>query len=103
MRLKNEKTRKYLIPKKKYAMSDRGHCPKHGEVELWVVCKHIVTGEAEGAWLRPDKIAFCKWCAIKGAATPLDDLAGICEQCLKQRIEGIDVVGIEYLDKTKLH
>ncbi len=86
-------------------MSDRGYCPEHGEVELWVVCKHIVTGEAEGAWLGPNKTAICKWCAIKKVETiSRDDLGIICEKCLKQRLEIIDVVmGWKYLDKTKLH
>ena len=85
-------------------MSDRGFCPEHGEVELWVVCKHIMTGEAGEVWLGQEKIALCKWCVIKEVETiPIDDLAGACELCLKQRLEIIDVVvGWKYLDKTKL-
>jgi hypothetical protein len=86
-------------------MSDRGYCPEHGEVELWVACKHIVTGEAEEVWLEPNKIAICTRCGIKAVETiPRGDLGIICEQCLKQRLEIIDVVvGWKNLDKTKLH
>ncbi len=66
---------------------------------LWRVCEHILTGSANEILLRPDKIAFCKLCAV---VPPVEDLHPVYESHLMKLIKNIDIVdGIGPLDKKE--
>jgi len=62
---------------------------------LWLVCKHILTGSTNEILLRRDKMALCKLCSV---ILPVEDLQAVYESQLmalikdREMISGIDNV-----------
>jgi len=66
---------------------------------LWRACEHIFFGSANEVWLRREKIALCKRCAV--GLSP-ERLQTVFESHLREIIKDIDiVVGMEHLDKKE--
>ena len=60
-----------------------GYCKKHGEVKAWTVCRHITTRKARNIVLESSDTALCFSCAPRLYELDIDDLATVCEECLK--------------------
>lgn len=64
-------------------MTAKGTCKKHGEVSIWVVCKHVGTGSADTIVFSENKDALCYDCAHNFQDLTEQDVVGMCEECLK--------------------
>ena len=64
-------------------MSDKATCQKHGEVDVWIVCKHVGTGSADTIIFDDNQCALCHDCAHNFADLTESDVVGMCEECLK--------------------
>lgn len=64
-------------------MTEKETCVKHGEVSVWVVCKHIGAGEADTIIFTENQDALCFECANDFKNLTELDVVGMCEECLK--------------------
>ena len=94
-------------------MSEKETFAKHGEVSLWVVCKHVGEGRADTIIFSENQDAFAFECAGDFKNLTELDVVGMCEECLKDFTAKLmidtrtfanlknRVVGIEYLKGRK--
>ena len=92
-------------------MAEKQVCKKHGEVSVWIVCKHVGAGSAETVVFSENQDALCFDCAHNFADLGETDIVGMCEECLKdftarlmintQTFNNLKnrIQGIEYLKK----
>ncbi len=64
-------------------MSEKVQCKKHGEVNVWIVCKHVGTGKADTIIFSENNDALCFECAHNFEKLSEQDVVGMCEGCLK--------------------
>ena len=64
-------------------MTEKETCLKHGEVFVWVVCKHVGTGSADTIIFSENQDALCFDCAHDFDNLTELDVVGMCEECLK--------------------
>ncbi len=64
-------------------MTEKVICKKHGEVSVWVVCKHVVDGTANTIVFSENQDAICFECAHDFKNLTEQDVVGMCEECLK--------------------
>ena len=64
-------------------MSGKVQCEKHGEVSVWIVCKHVGDGSADTVIFSENRDALCFACADNFQNLTQDDVIGMCEDCLK--------------------
>lgn len=64
-------------------MSEKEICQKHGEVSVWVVCKHVGDGTADTVIFSENQDALCFECARNFEHLEGNDIVGMCEECLK--------------------
>ncbi len=93
-------------------MNEKTECRKHGQVFVWVVCRHVGNGSADTVVFSEKKDALCFECNRNLQNLTQQDVVGMCEECLKdftaklmidaQTFAGLKsrVKGIEHL-KTK--
>lgn len=62
---------------------EKGYCKKHGDVPLWIVCKHVGYGKAENIVISPDQDALCFECSEKREQLTQEDIVAMCDGCLK--------------------
>lgn len=64
-------------------MADKEKCRKHGEVSVWIVCRHVGNGSAETVIFSERRDALCFDCANDFANLAEHDVVGMCQECLK--------------------
>lgn len=64
-------------------MENKETCKKHGEVPVWIVCKHVGSGSAETVIFSDNQDALCFDCADNFRHLSEQDIVGMCEECLK--------------------
>lgn len=64
-------------------MTYRKTCEKHGDVLVWIVCKHVGEGSAETVIFSENQDALCFECANNFINLSEQDVVGMCEECLK--------------------
>lgn len=64
-------------------MSAKKTCKKHGEVSVWIVCRHVGDGSAETITFTEKEDALCFECARNFANLTESDVVGMCVECLK--------------------
>ena len=64
-------------------MNEKIRCEKHGEVSVWVVCKHVGDGSADTIIFSENQDALCFECANDFQNLTEQDVVGMCEGCLK--------------------
>lgn len=64
-------------------MTKKETCKKHGEVSVWVVCRHMANGSADTIIFSENKDALCFECAHNFNNLTELDVVGMCEECLK--------------------
>ncbi len=64
-------------------MTGKAHCKKHGEVSVWVVCRHVGNGSATTIAFSENQDALCFECARNFKELTEQDIVGMCDQCLK--------------------
>jgi hypothetical protein len=64
-------------------MSEKGKCEKHGEVSLWIACKHVGGGSADTVIFSEKQDALCFECARNFKNITERDVVAMCEECLK--------------------
>lgn len=64
-------------------MSEKGKCEKHGEVSVWIVCRHVGDGSADTVIFSENQDALCFDCAHNFETLTESDVIGMCEECLK--------------------
>ena len=64
-------------------MTEKETCRKHGEVSVWVVCKHVGDGSADTVIFSENQDALCFACARNFQNLSELDVVNMCEQCLK--------------------
>ncbi len=64
-------------------MSEKAACKKHGEVFVWVVCRHVGDGSADTIVFSEGQDALCFNCARDFRNLTEQDVVGMCEECLK--------------------
>lgn len=64
-------------------MTEKATCKKHGEVSVWVVCRHIGDGSADTIVFSENQDALCFDCAHNFKNLTEQDVVGMCEECLK--------------------
>lgn len=64
-------------------MTEKGQCKKHGEVAVWLVCRHVGDGNADTIIFSEKQDALCFACARNFANLTEQDVVGMCEECLK--------------------
>ncbi len=94
-------------------MSEKETCAKHGEVSVWVVCKHVGEGCADTIIYSENQDALCFECAGNFQNLTERDVVAMCEECLKDFTAKLmidtgtfanlknRVVGIEFLKGKK--
>jgi hypothetical protein len=66
----------------------------------WLVCVHVLDGKAAEVWCRPDRIAVCRDCAVRGEEVPDEDLRVVCPACLIGAARRVPLIlGREYLER----
>lgn len=92
-------------------MTEKVTCKKHGDVAVWIVCKHVGDGEANTIIFSENQDALCFACAHNFKNLTEQDVVGMCEECLKdftaklminaQTFANLQerVIGIEFLKK----
>ena len=79
LRLGNDET----ISVARGVMTEKETCAKHGEVSVWVVCKHVGEGRADTIIFSENQDALCFDCAGDFKNLTELDVVGMCEECLK--------------------
>lgn len=79
LRFGNDET----ISEARGVMSEKEKCAKHGEVSVWVVCKHVGEGRADTIMFSENQDALCFDCADDFKNLTELDVVGMCEECLK--------------------
>ena len=64
-------------------MTGKETCDKHGEVSVWVVCRHVGEGSADTIIFSEEQDALCFECARNFKKLTEQDVVGMCEECLK--------------------
>jgi len=64
-------------------MTVKESCPKHGEVSIWIVCRHVGQGSADTIIFSENQDALCFDCANDFKNLTDQDVVGMCEECLK--------------------
>jgi protein-arginine kinase activator protein McsA len=64
-------------------MTEKAVCKKHGEVSVWVVCRHVASGSADTIIFSEGQDALCFACARDFKNLAEQDVVGMCEECLK--------------------
>ena len=64
-------------------MTEKETCIKHGEVSVWVVCRHVGDGSAETIIFSEQQDALCFDCAHDFKYLTELDVVAMCEECLK--------------------
>lgn len=64
-------------------MAEKETCEKHGQVSVWIVCKHVGDGSADTVIFSEHKDALCFECARNFKNLTELDVVGMCEKCLK--------------------
>ncbi len=64
-------------------MTEKETCGRHGEVSVWVVCKHIGDGKADTIIFSEKRDALCFGCASDPENITELDVVLMCEECLK--------------------
>ena len=64
-------------------MTEKETCIKHGEVSVWVVCRHVGDGSAETIIFSEQQDALCFDCAHDFKNLTELDVVAMCEECLK--------------------
>ena len=99
-------------------MDNKETCSKHGEVAVWIVCKHVADGTADTVIFSEKQDALCYACADNFNQLTEQDVTGMCEGCLKDftarlminaesfanlknRIFGLEHLKGKYSDKNK--
>lgn len=99
-------------------MSASAICEKHGEVPVWIVCRHVGEGSAGTIIFSEKQDALCFECARNFQQLTEQDVVGMCEECLKDftaklmidtktfanlknRIEGIENLKGKWRENTK--
>jgi hypothetical protein len=92
-------------------MAHREQCEKHGEVFVWIVCKHVGAGNADTVIFSENQDALCFECARNFHTLTEQDVVAMCEDCLKDFTAKLmidsnsfanlknRIVGIEYLKR----
>lgn len=92
-------------------MSEEQICKKHGEVSVWITCKHVGEGSADTVIFSENKDALCFECARNFDNLTELDVVSMCEECLKdftaklmigsQTFANLNnrIMGIEHLKK----
>ncbi len=64
-------------------MTEIEKCERHGEVPVWIVCKHVGAGSADSIIFSEKNDALCFGCASDAENLTVLDLVAMCEECLK--------------------
>lgn len=64
-------------------MAEKQTCKKHGEVAVWIVCRHIGEGSADTVIFSENQDALCFECARSFHDLTEQDVIGMCSECLK--------------------
>ncbi len=64
-------------------MTEKATCKKHGEVFIWIVCKHVGDGSADTIIFSENQDALCFQCARNFHKLSELDVVAMCEECLK--------------------
>ena len=64
-------------------MSEKETCEKHGEVPVWIVCKHVANGTADTIIFSEKEDALCFECARIFEHLNEENVAVMCLECLK--------------------
>jgi hypothetical protein len=64
-------------------MTEREKCARHGEVSVWVVCKHVGDGSADTIVFSENQDALCFECAHNFKHLTELDVVAMCGECLK--------------------
>jgi hypothetical protein len=64
-------------------VTEKETCIKHGEVSVWVVCRHVGDGSAETIIFSEQQDALCFDCAHDFKNLTELDVVAMCEECLK--------------------
>lgn len=64
-------------------MIEKGQCKKHGEVPVWLVCRHVGDGNADTIIFSEGQDALCFECARNFKNLTEQNVVGMCEECLK--------------------
>lgn len=64
-------------------MTEKVQCKKHGEVAIWIVCRHVGEGNADTIIFSEEQDALCFECARNFKNLTEQDVVGMCEECLK--------------------
>jgi protein-arginine kinase activator protein McsA len=64
-------------------MTEKKICTKHGEVSVWIVCRHVGEGSADTIIFSEEHDAVCFDCARNFKNLTEQDVVGMCEECLK--------------------
>lgn len=64
-------------------MTEKGQCKKHGEVSVWLVCRHVGDGNADTIIFSEGQDGLCFECARNFKNLTEQDVVGMCEECLK--------------------
>jgi hypothetical protein len=64
-------------------MTVKERCQKHGDVSVWIVCRHVGDGSAETIIFSEKKDALCFECARNFLNLTESDVVGMCVECLK--------------------
>jgi hypothetical protein len=64
-------------------MTQKETCEKHGEVSIWIACKHVGAGNADTIIFSENQDALCFECARNFKNLTELDVVAMCEECLK--------------------
>jgi hypothetical protein len=94
-------------------MDQKEKCEKHGEVSVWIVCKHVGDGSADTVIFSENRDALCFACANEFKGLTEQDVVAMCEECLKdftaklminsQSFANLQnrIIGVEYLNSAR--
>jgi len=64
-------------------MTEKEKCTKHGDVPVWIVCRHVADGSADTIIFSENQDGLCFTCARNFQNLTELDVAGMCLECLK--------------------
>ncbi|MDP3480782.1 MAG: hypothetical protein Q8R88_13500 [Desulfoprunum sp.] len=64
-------------------MNEKEICGKHGEVSVWIVCRHVGEGSADTIIFSENRDALCFECARDFKNLTELDVVAMCNECLK--------------------
>jgi protein-arginine kinase activator protein McsA len=64
-------------------MNGKETCVKHGEVFVWIVCRHVGEGSADTIIFSENQDALCFECARNFKNLTELDVVAMCVECLK--------------------